>query len=36
MFKLNNKDTKTMLTFIINFKHISDLALVFMLLALNM
>ena len=25
-----------MLTFIINFKHISDLALVFMLLALNM
>ena len=32
MFKVNNKDT----IFIVNFKHISHLVLVFLLLTLNM
>ena len=33
MFKVNNKDKSI---FIVNFEHISHLALVFLLLALNM
>ena len=39
MFKVNNKDTRAMRrsgVFIVNFKHISHLALVFLLLTLNM
>ena len=38
MFKVNNKDTKTTPfgVFIVNFEHVSHLALVFLLLTLNM
>ena len=37
MFKVNNKDTTTTPgMFIVNFKHISYLVLVFLLLTLNM
>ena len=37
MFIVNNKDTRTTpLAFIVNFEHISDLVLVFLLLTLNM
>ena len=41
MFKVNNKDTTTMQmcrsgVFYVNFEHISNLALVFLLLSLNM
>ena len=37
MFKLNNKDTKTMpLFFIVNFEHISHFVRAFLLLTLNM
>ena len=35
MFKANNKDTGST-PFIVNFEHISHLALVFLLLTLNM
>ena len=37
MFKVNNKDTRTLLgVFTVNFEYISHLALVFLLLAFNM
>ena len=35
MFKVNNKDTRKDI-FIVNFEHISHVALVFLLLTLNM